>query len=101
MASIYKRGKIWWIHYLVCGKPVQKSLNTPNQQVALQKKKQIEGLEATGQIDLPTKIPISPFLECFCAVLKQRHTERAYRADTSYLRNFFGPILCGTLDVRS
>jgi hypothetical protein len=28
MASIYQRGKIWWIHYLVGGKSVCKSLKT-------------------------------------------------------------------------
>ena len=96
MASIYKRGKTWWVHYQVCGKSIQKSLNTTNQQVAL-KKKQIEGLEAAGQFDLPTRTPISTFLESFCASLNQRRTERAYRADISYLRSFFGPI-CPSLE---
>ena len=97
MASIYRRGKIWWIHYLVCGKAVQKSLGTASEQVALRKKKQVEGLEAAGQLDLPTQIPISTFLEEFCAFLKNRHTERAYRADISYIRGFFGPI-CTSLE---
>jgi integrase len=96
MASIYKRGKIWWIHYLVGSKPVQKSLDTTNEQVALKKKKQVEGLEATGQLDPPTRIPIATFLETFCDHLKERHTERAYKADISYLRSFFGPI-CASL----
>ncbi len=97
MASIYKRGKTWWLHYRVCGKAVQKSLDTTNEQVALEKKKQVEGLEATGQLDPPTRITISTFLETFCGFLKQRHTERAYKADISYLRSFFGPI-CTSLE---
>lgn len=97
MATIFRRGKTWWINYRVSGKVVQKSLDTTNQQVAIKKKKQVEGLEAAGQLDLPTKIPLSPFLESFCAFLKQRHTERAYRANISYLRSFFGPI-CPSLE---
>jgi integrase len=97
MASIYKRGKVWWIHYLVGGKVVQKSLKTTNEQTALQKKKRVEGLEATGQLDPPTRIPVATFLETYCGYLKERHTERGYRANISYLRNFFGPI-CSSLE---
>ena len=59
-------------------------------------KKQVEGLEATGQLDPPTRIAIATFLETFCGYLKERHTERGYKADISYLRSFFGPI-CASL----
>ena len=50
MASIYKRGHIWWIHYLIGGKSVSKSLRTSNERVALEKKKRLEALEITGQL---------------------------------------------------
>ena len=36
MASIYKRGYIWWIHYLIGGKSVSRSLLTPNERVAFE-----------------------------------------------------------------
>lgn len=92
MASIYKRGRTWWIQYRVGGKNVQRSLNTTNEQVARKKKKQFEGLEVTGQLDLPSKTPIVPFLESFCAFLQQHRSTHSYKADASYLRGFFGPI---------
>ena len=38
MASIYKRGKIWWIHYLIGGKSVSRSLKTTSARIALDKK---------------------------------------------------------------
>ena len=45
MASIYKRGKVWWIHYHVAGKSICRSLNTTKQRVAEDKKKRLEGLQ--------------------------------------------------------
>jgi len=44
MASIYKRGKNWWIHCLVSGKSVSKSLKTTSERIALEKKQQLEVL---------------------------------------------------------
>jgi hypothetical protein len=46
MASIYKRGKNWWIYYLVAGKSPAKSLETTSNRVALEKKQ----LEVLGGI---------------------------------------------------
>lgn len=62
MASIYKRGRIWWIHYLVAGKSVSRSLRTTNERVALEKKTRIEALETVDQLPRPSSTPIEPFL---------------------------------------
>ncbi len=45
MASIYKRGKIWWIHYLIGGKSVSRSLKTTSGRTALEKKMKLEALD--------------------------------------------------------
>ncbi len=41
MASIYKRGKVWWVHYLPDGQSVSRSLKITHHWKALQKKEQI------------------------------------------------------------
>ena len=42
MASIYKRGKIWWIKYHVKGTGVQRSLHTTNERVAKTRQSKLE-----------------------------------------------------------
>jgi hypothetical protein len=69
MASIYKRGRVWWIHYIVAGKSVCRSLKTTSERVALEKKKQLEALQVTDQLVRPSSIPIKPFLQSFCEFL--------------------------------
>lgn len=91
MASIYKRGRIWWVHYLVGGKSISRSLRTTNQRVALEKKKRLEALEITDQLRKPSNTPIEPFLQSFCEFLWRTRTRKSAKNDISYLRMFFGP----------
>jgi len=91
MASIYKRGRIWWIHYLVGGKSVSRSLRTSNERVALEKKKRLEALEVTGQLPKPSNTPVDDFLQSFCEFLGRTRTRKSAKNDISYLRMFFGP----------
>jgi len=65
MASIYKRGKIWWIHYLIGGRSVSRSLRTTSERVALDKKKKLEALDVIGQLAEPSCIPVVNFLQSF------------------------------------
>ena len=90
MASIYQRGKVWWIHYLVGGKSVSRSLQTTHQREALATQKQLEGLEVTHQLAAPSSTPIDQFLVSFCAYLKTTRTGKSAKNDISYLRSFFG-----------
>jgi hypothetical protein len=91
MASIYKRGRIWWVHYLVGGKSVSRSLRTGNERVALEKKKRLEALEVTGQLPKPSSTPVEDFLQSFCEFLCRTRTRKSAKNDISYLRMFFGP----------
>ena len=100
MASIYKRGKIWWIHYLVGDKSVSRSLKTSSERVALEKKKRFEALDIIGQLDKPSKTPIVPFLQSFCEFLKTTRTRKSAKNDISYLRSFFGSC-CPALELGS
>lgn len=91
MASIYKRGKIWWVHYLVAGKSLSKSLRTTNERIALDKKKRLEALEITDQLMLQSNTPLDVFLQSFCEYLIHTRTHKSAKNDLSYLRTFFGP----------
>ncbi|MDP2897559.1 MAG: tyrosine-type recombinase/integrase [bacterium] len=91
MASIYKRGRVWWIHYIVAGKSVCRSLKTTSQRVALERKKQLEALQVTDQLVRPSSIPIKPLLQSFCEFLLGTRRHKSAKNDISYLRSFFGP----------
>lgn len=97
MASIYRRGQTWWIHYYVEGQSASRSPKTTNKRIALDVKRNIEALEVTGQLGRPSRIPIGPFLESFCEYLKRTQTPQGTRKDLSYLRVFFGPC-CSALE---
>jgi len=99
MASVFKRGQVWWIKYYVNGHPVQHSLETTEERVALAKKSKVEYERATRGLALPSKTPIAEFLEEFCRFLETiRSTHKSYKNDMSRLRVFFGPI-CPSLEL--
>jgi hypothetical protein len=97
MASIYKRGTTWWIHYLVEGRSVSRSLKTTNKRIAQDIKKNLEALEVTGQLPRPSKTPVGPLLQAYCEYLARTQTSQGARKDRSYLRAFFGPC-CPALE---
>lgn len=92
MASIYRRGKVWWIKYHVKGNRVQRSLHTTSERVARTRRSKLEYDLATNGLIMPSETPLEPFLEDFCQHLKTIRTPKSYRNDLSYLRTFFGPV---------
>jgi hypothetical protein len=100
LASIYKRGKVWWIHYLFGTKSISRSLRTTSGRVALEKKRKFEALDVIGQLAQPSNTPIVPFLQSFCEFLKKTRTRKIAKNDISYLRSFFGPC-CPALELGS
>jgi integrase len=100
MASIYKRGKVWWIHYLVGGKSVSRSLKTTNGRTAAENKKKLEALDVIGQLAEPSNTSLTPFLQSFCEFLMSTRTHKSAKNDISYLRSFFGPC-CPALELGS
>jgi len=94
MASIFqrKKGGTWWIKYYANGRQVYYSLGTKDARVAKRVKRQIEGEDAKGELLAPSKTPLPAFLEDFCRFLSTIRTKKAYSADLSVLRIFFGPV---------
>ncbi len=100
MASIYRRGKTWWVHYYVGGRPVSRSLKTDCEREAIEKKKRLEALDVTDRLVRPSSIPIETVLQSFCEFLLATQTRNSARKDISYLRVFFGPC-CDALKLGS
>lgn len=103
MAAIFQRGKkkTWFIKYYVGGQQVYRSLRTTNARVAEQARRAVEGDQAKGDLLAPSRIPLASFLEEYCGFLASTSaTRKAYSADVSLLRVFFGPI-CPALELGS
>ena len=100
MASIYKRGNVWWVHYHVTGRSVCRSLKTTSQRVAEDKRKRLEALGVTDQLGGPSSTPIKPFLQAFSEYLLATQTRKGAKNDMSCLRQFFGPA-CEALEFGS
>lgn len=98
MASIYKRGKQFWVSYYVGNTQIKKTLKTTNERVARNKLKKIEYELALGELSIASKLPLPIILEAFCKELKATRTFKSYKNDFSRLRIFFGPI-CEALEV--
>ena len=62
MASIYKRGKIWWIKYHVKGSRVQRSLHTADERVARARRSRLEYDLATNGLIMPSQTKTSCYL---------------------------------------
>jgi integrase len=91
VASLYKRGKNYWISYYLETKQVRKSLNTTDARVARGKLKKLEYELALGDLHAASRLPLAPILESFCHELKATRTRKSYKNDFSRLRIFFGP----------
>ena len=91
MASIYKRGKKWWVHYIVNGQHVQKPLNTKSERVALEVKKKLEAMGFLDQLEEESNINFDSFLQDFCEHLRSTRPKKSATNDLSNLRSIFGP----------
>ena len=100
MASIYKRGKTWWVHYYVNGKSVDRSLRTRNERVARDRKKRLEAADVVGQLDEPSSTPIEVVVQDYCQYLVATRPRKSAKNDSSNLRAFFGPC-CPALHLGS
>ena len=100
MASLFRRGSVWWIDACSKGKRMRWSLGTTNERIARRKLKKYEYEQSTGDLELPSVTPLEPFLEAFCEYLETARSRKAFKNDISYLRTFFGPA-CEALKPRS
>src|SRR5690242_18033007 len=92
MASIYLRGKTWWIRYSPSPseRPVQQSLKTRDKSVAKYKKNEIENRLAKGDNPLPDKTnSVTDALKLYAEDSKHRKTAKTIMDDENRLKAFF------------
>jgi integrase len=100
MASIYKRGRFYWIKYYVGSRCIRESLGTADFRKAERLKAKKELDIEKGEVDLTHKITIDGFLSQYAEYFLADHSKRTWRK--SYgpsLRRFFKFVKkhCGTL----
>lgn len=89
MASIFLRGKTWYIRYYINGKPHQESLKTKDKVVAKFKKNELENTLRKGQNPLPEGT-ISPqdILRQYTALGASKNHAKTVKDDESTIRKF-------------
>jgi integrase len=93
MASLIKRGKVYYAQYLVGKKAKRVSLDTSSLQLAKEKLRQLESALFRGSDSpLPTKTNLSQIIEKYVFQLKARTSDRNIQKVTTYLRSTFGQI---------
>ena len=92
MATLYRRGKTWWIYTCSGGRRLRWSLETADERIAKRKLRKIQYEQDTGDLELPSATPIDSFLQAFCEHLETIRSRKAYKNDLSYVRIFFGPV---------
>ena len=100
MASLSKRGKIYYVQYYVNGKQVRKNLYTPSLQVAKEKMRQFESaLFRDEDVPQPTRTPLSSILAEYVDYLFTTKNKSNVQKIAAYLREAFGPICAGLAGV--
>lgn len=90
MASIFPRGRVWWILYYEHGRKIQKSLKTRDEKVAKYRKNEIENRLAKGDSPLPdTSMPLLALLDEYVTQSKAIKTVQTNRDDAARLRAYF------------
>lgn len=99
MASLIKRGKIYYAKYWVGGKQRWVNLNTRSRPMAMDMLRKLEASLATGEdLPFPTKTPIPEVLSAYIAYMRAAKTKNTVKSELFYLRDIFGPT-CPELDV--
>jgi integrase len=103
VASIYKRGRIWWVKFHHRGDTIRKSLKTSNHQLARERARFLETSIKDGSFTVAaacTRTPLDEALEDFCTYLRTTRTRKSAQTDIYYMRQLFGPA-CPAMLVNS
>ena len=100
MATLFRRGKTWWIDTCSGGRRIRWSLKTTDERIAKRKLRKIQFEQDTGDLELPSETPVDKFLQAYCEHLETTRSRKALKNDLSYLRIFFGEV-CPALEAKS
>ena len=101
MASLKKRGDVYYIQFYRAGKQRRISTETDVLQLAKEKLRQFETAEFRGiENPLPTRTPIADIVSAYVEHIRLVKTPKSAQTDCYYLRDVFGPI-CPALEIVS
>jgi integrase len=100
MASLKKRGKIYYAQYYVGGEAKRESLHTSSLQKAKVELAKLEKRLGGDFSDSPTKTPTKDVLTDYCAHLYANRTAENAKKVISVLRSVFGEI-CPALQIKN
>jgi integrase len=102
MASLKKRGPLYYIQYYLPGKKQRRvNLHTDSYQIAREKLRRFESAQACGdESPLPTRTPIADIVTVYVQHIRTIKTAKSAQTDIYYLREMFGSI-CEALKVTS
>lgn len=92
--SLYRRGKTWWMAYVVDGRQHCESTGTTNKRLA----QKILNLRVTevieGRYRLPKSNPpkLNEWASQFLDTISHQNTKRTYKSCVNTLNKFFGPV---------
>lgn len=93
MASLTKRGKVYYVRYWVAKKQRTVCLHTKSYAVAKEKVREIESSMARGaDPPLPSKTPISKVMSAYIVAMHATKTKNTVKSELYYLRDIFGPV---------
>lgn len=101
MASLIKRGNLYYAQYMAGQKAKRISLETSSLQLAKEKLRQLESSLYRGNDNpLPTRTPIATVVTDYIESMRARKTAKSVQRDIYYLRETFGPI-CPDLTLKN
>ncbi len=92
MASLIRRGSVYFVAWYEGGKKRRKSLRTDCRQLAQERLRRFESARFRGEADgaLPTRTPIGEVVAAYIEHMRSHRPERSVQRDLSYLREAFG-----------
>ena len=99
MASLTKRGRVYYARYWLGQKQRQVCLHTRSYPMAKEKLRQLESSLAQGssELPLPSKTPIADVISAYVQHVRAAKTKNTAKSELYYLRDIFGP-LCPDLE---
>jgi len=94
MASLRKRGTMYYASYYLGGRECRVSLGTTAFRVAKERLRKLEASLARGTLeeDRPTQTPLADIVGAYAEYIRHTKTRNGQRIDLWYLRDIFGPV---------
>ena len=93
MASLFQRGKRFYVRVYVDGRARDISTGTTNRKLAEKFRRKLEYEHAAGIVETETQTPLGDLITQFVEHLRTRHPTKSAANDLSKLRQLFGQIV--------